>query len=157
MEKLIGERIKEKREESGLTQEELGRFSNSSKQTIWKYETGIITNIPSDKIEMMAKALNVDPAYLMGWTDDNRSNNYTTLAQTKTLKHMSNMNNDGQHQVANYAELLDNSGNYRIIADGQRTYEAAADNGEVTDRDLNTAFEAIKKREDDDKKRTNND
>ena len=40
-----------------------------SKQTIYKYEAGIVTNIPSDKIELIAKALRVQPEWIMGWTD----------------------------------------------------------------------------------------
>ncbi len=46
----IGERIKKLRNELGLTQEDLAACANTTKQTIHKYETGIITNIPSSKI-----------------------------------------------------------------------------------------------------------
>lgn len=67
----IGQRIKEARERKGLTQEELGKFCNSTKQTIYKYETGIVTNIPTDKIEQIADALNVLPQYLTGWEKKN--------------------------------------------------------------------------------------
>ena len=38
-----------------------------SRQTIQRYESGVIGNIPYDKIEGIAKALNVTPGYLMGW------------------------------------------------------------------------------------------
>lgn len=63
----IGERIKLKRQELEFTQEELGRSCGASKQTIFKYETGIITNIPLDKIHAIALCLGVTPGYLMGW------------------------------------------------------------------------------------------
>lgn len=69
--KTIGDRIKEQRILMGITQEELGRIASVSKVTIHKYETNVITNIPSDRIEIIAKALNVKPAYLMGWSDEN--------------------------------------------------------------------------------------
>ena len=36
---------------------------------MYKYENGIVTNIPMDKIETMAKLFSVTPAYLMGWTE----------------------------------------------------------------------------------------
>lgn len=36
-------------------------------QTIFKYENEIVTNIPLDKIEKIATALQTTPAYLMGW------------------------------------------------------------------------------------------
>jgi len=32
-----------------------------------RYETGVIANIPSDKIEALAEVLKVTPSYLMGW------------------------------------------------------------------------------------------
>lgn len=63
----IGDRIKKSREENKMTQEELAKYINSTKQTIYKYENNIITNIPSDKVESIAKALGVSPSYLMGW------------------------------------------------------------------------------------------
>lgn len=65
----IGDRIKKSREENRMTQKELAKYINSTKQTIYKYENNIITNIPSDKVENIAKALGVSPSYLMGWED----------------------------------------------------------------------------------------
>lgn len=64
----IGERILSLRDRRGIGQTELANKAGISKQTLYKYETGIVTNIPSDKIEAIADALNVSPAYLMGWT-----------------------------------------------------------------------------------------
>ena len=65
-----GERIKKYREELGLSQVFLADKIGVSKQTLYKYENDIITNIPSDKIEALAKVFNCTPAYLMGWVPD---------------------------------------------------------------------------------------
>lgn len=65
-----GQRIKQLREENGMTQTEVAMAIRTTKQNIYKYETGIITNIPSDKIEAIANLFSVSPAYLMGWEDD---------------------------------------------------------------------------------------
>ena len=54
-----GDRIKQARIEKGITQDELGRLCETSKQNIYKYETGKITNIPSDMIEKLCDALGV--------------------------------------------------------------------------------------------------
>lgn len=43
---------------------------NISKSTLQRYETGFIRNMPVDKLEDIAKALSVKPAYLMGWSED---------------------------------------------------------------------------------------
>lgn len=64
-----GERIRVAREAKQMTQEELGRICGTTKQTIYKYETGAITNIPLDKLESIAKALDVSSSYLAMWDD----------------------------------------------------------------------------------------
>ena len=69
----IGEKIKHLRCEFGFTQEELAYSAQTTKQTIHKYETGIISNIPASKIKAIADKLNTTPAYLMGWEDNNYS------------------------------------------------------------------------------------
>lgn len=65
----VGERIKEIRTKLGMSQVSFAEKINVSKQTLYKYENNIITNIPSDKIEAVAKIGNVSPAYLMGWDE----------------------------------------------------------------------------------------
>lgn len=67
---IIGDNIKKKRKEHDLTLEEVANKIGISRQTLSRYETGIIGNIPSDKIEALAKSLHTTPAYLMGWEDE---------------------------------------------------------------------------------------
>ncbi len=69
----IGERIKQQRIRNNMTLEDVSKYAKVSRQTIQKYESGIISNIPSDKIEAVAKALCVTPSYLMGWEDEGSS------------------------------------------------------------------------------------
>lgn len=66
----VGEKIKALRIQCNLTQEELAAAAGTTKQTIHKYETGIISNIPASKIKAMADKLSTTPTYLMGWEDD---------------------------------------------------------------------------------------
>ena len=63
----VGDRIKELRLKLGLSQVDFADKINVSKQTLYKYENNIITNIPSDKVEAAAKLGNISPSYLMGW------------------------------------------------------------------------------------------
>ena len=58
-----GERIKARREELGITQVALADMIGESKQTVYKYESGLVSNIPSDKVELIAKALGVQDVY----------------------------------------------------------------------------------------------
>lgn len=76
----LGEKIKLLREAAKLSQGELAEKTNTSKQNIYKYEKGIITNIPSDRIELIANALNTTPAYLMGWDDEENKPEKSNIA-----------------------------------------------------------------------------
>ena len=62
-----GHRIKTLRDNAGYSQVELADKIGVSKQTLYKYENDIITNIPSDKIELIAEYTHSTPAYIMGW------------------------------------------------------------------------------------------
>lgn len=65
----IHENIKLLREKRGETLEEVAKAIGSSKQTIQRYETGEIKNIPYDKIVSLAKHFRVKPSAIMGWED----------------------------------------------------------------------------------------
>lgn len=68
----IGLKLKEERLRNNLSQEEVAKAIGSTKQAIYKYESGIVTNIPTDKISKMANLFGVSPAYLMGWDESSR-------------------------------------------------------------------------------------
>lgn len=61
----ISQNIKRRRQEVHMTLEEVAKIVGVSRQTIQRYESGIIASIPSDKIEKLAIALRTTPAYLM--------------------------------------------------------------------------------------------
>ena len=69
----VAERLKALRINLGKTQEEVANAIGTSKQNIYKYENGTITNIPLDKIEALSDYFHVNPAYLVGWIDKNTS------------------------------------------------------------------------------------
>ena len=65
----IGKRIKIKREELHMTQEELAaKLGYKSKTTIAKIENGT-NDIVQSKVVAFASVLNTTPAYLMGWEE----------------------------------------------------------------------------------------
>ena len=64
----IGVKIKKRREELGMTQEDLAKkLGYRSRSTINKIETGI-NDISNNKISKFADALETTPAYLLGIT-----------------------------------------------------------------------------------------
>lgn len=73
----FGDRMKARRISLDKTQEDIAAIVRVTKQTIQKYENNIITNIPSDKIELIAMALDIDPCTLMGWDDKISKDEFT--------------------------------------------------------------------------------
>ena len=69
----IGENIRRKREELGLSQDELAtRVGYRHRTSINKIELGI-NDLPQNKIVKFAEALQTTPAVLMGWVDEETS------------------------------------------------------------------------------------
>jgi transcriptional regulator with XRE-family HTH domain len=69
MSEQMAQRIRDLRQEKGLTLEQVADVVGVGKSTVRKWETGIIANMRRDKIASLAKALGTTPAYLMGWED----------------------------------------------------------------------------------------
>ena len=69
----VGQRIKIAREQKNMTLDEVAKRCETTKQTIYKYENEIVTNIPYDKIVLLSKALDVTPSYLFGWAEKENS------------------------------------------------------------------------------------
>lgn len=66
----IGDRIRLRREQLGMKQEELARLIGyRSRASINKIESNQ-RNLPQDKIKAIADALLTTPSYIMGWTDE---------------------------------------------------------------------------------------
>lgn len=66
----IGERIKLRRKQLKMSADDLAEKLGKNRATIYRYEKNEIENMPYDVIEPLAKALNVSPAYLLGWEND---------------------------------------------------------------------------------------
>lgn len=78
-----GTKIKELRQISGMSQEELGRRVGVQRAAINKYEKGTVTNIPIHTIEKIASVFEVSPNYIVGW-DCSSSN--PLAVEVKTLQ-----------------------------------------------------------------------
>lgn len=88
----MGQKIKQMREEKGMTLEELGNRVGVGKSTVRKWENGMIANMRRDKISKLADALGCSPSYLMGWDDNlNKENSDLIpdiLSDNKLLEHI---------------------------------------------------------------------
>lgn len=64
-----GDRIKARREELGLSVEDIATRLGKHRATIYRYESNDIENFPADVLVPLAQVLETSPAYLMGWED----------------------------------------------------------------------------------------
>ena len=62
----IGNLIRNRRKELGLTLEEVGNAVGVSKSTVKKWEDGYISNMRRDKIQSLAAILQINPVRLLG-------------------------------------------------------------------------------------------
>ena len=68
----IGKKIRELREARGMSLEDVAKLCGTTRQAIYKYENEIVTNIPYDRIILLAKALNTTPSDLFDWKGDKK-------------------------------------------------------------------------------------
>lgn len=66
----VGDRIKQRRYDLGMTQAELAKRCNTTYQAISKYENNLINDIPRKKLAVIAAALDCSPAFLLGFPDE---------------------------------------------------------------------------------------
>jgi len=69
-ENIMGKRIKECREQAGLTQEELGNKLGLQRAAINKYEKGHVENMKRATVKRMADIFDVSPSWLMGFDEE---------------------------------------------------------------------------------------
>ena len=75
----FSQRMKSARDSKGLTLKELADKVGKTEATVQRYESGEIKNLKNDTIEAIAHALDVSPAYLMGWSEEHSEQPYYTL------------------------------------------------------------------------------
>jgi len=112
---VLGERIRQRREELGMTQTELAeRMGYKSRSSINKIENGT-NDIVQSRVEKFAKVLDTSIGFLMGW--DKMPVVY--VAEVKAEKNESNtyyINDDARE----YAEFLHKNPEYRVLFDSYK-------------------------------------
>ena len=128
----IAERIRNRRQELGMSQDELARLLGyKSRSSIYKIEASG-QDLPRKKIEKIAEALHTTPEYIMGWEEKPKEEQPTAnririkkrdgtvieFDSTKLIeainKALGNLNEPAQNKVLNYIEdLQENRKNLR--------------------------------------------
>lgn len=81
----VGERIRQKRKECGLTQEDLAQRLGIKNSAVAKYENGRIENIKRCTILKMSEIFSCSPAYLLGLDDSESPNLRLNSLEKKVL------------------------------------------------------------------------
>lgn len=81
----IRQRLLKRKNELNLSYQDMSDKTGLSKSTLQRYITGDIGNLGLDKVELLAKALDVTPAYLMGWEEDTTEPEEETPDKVKVL------------------------------------------------------------------------
>jgi transcriptional regulator with XRE-family HTH domain len=107
----VGERIKQRRLELGLSQDELAKkVGYKSRSSINKIE--LSRDLPLRKVEVMAKALETTPAYLMGWA----SADYVLSDEENLLiETVNDVNSSFEERMALYTIMLKETLNRQLL------------------------------------------
>ena len=81
----IGERIKQRRLEIGLSVDQLADIIGKNRATIYRYESNEIEKFPLDTLNPLAEALRTSPAYLMGWEDHTLPSSITPMPEMRKI------------------------------------------------------------------------
>lgn len=107
----IGSKIKQRRQEMSISVDELAQKLNVSRTTIYRYEKGEISKMPTETLEKIARTLNTTPAYFMGWNDNPE-------IKSNILSIYNQLEQPRQEKVVDFAqEQLDEQNNKVAIVD----------------------------------------
>lgn len=108
----IAKNVKSRRIELKLSYQDLAYKTGLSKSTLQRYESGSIKNIPLDKFQLLADALEIDPETLLGLNKENSflANKNLTEKELLLLENFNKLNDSGKNKLIEYSNDL----NYNI-------------------------------------------
>lgn len=106
----IGERIRLRRTELGLSQTDLGKRLGLTRAAVSKAELSK-NDMTTDRIERYASALNCTSKYLMGWDDiiwDSETKEIEVIKDNNILKEIGelDLSNESMLNILQYAKYL---------------------------------------------------
>jgi repressor LexA len=99
----IGDRVKELRTKKGLTQQDLAELLGyKTKSSVAHIEKG--RDIPRAMVVKLANILDTTPAYLMGWTEEQKESTSTENDRSAVIKRISDLPDDQFEKLADRLE-----------------------------------------------------
>ena len=107
---MDGKRVKERREELNLSQQELADIANVSLHTVFRTEKG--TNIQTKNLQSIATALGVSVSYLMGEEQEYHGDSFHISGQISGSSVV--------HQGINNGTIVAHNGQEQVLSDDVR-------------------------------------
>lgn len=119
----IGERIRERRKELGLSVDDVASKLDKNRATIYRYESNDIENLPITVLEPLARVLNTTPTYLLGL----ETAKPTTLTQDEAtlLESYNKLNSTGKDEAIKRVTELTYVKGYTATEDNVMSLEEA--------------------------------
>lgn len=96
--------LKNARKKKGYTQGELAEKVGITQQAIAKYERGLITNMPVERLQAIADVLGVNPVDLMGWEETQQTEE--EIAKVALFGGADEVTPEMWEEVKQYAEYI---------------------------------------------------
>jgi len=101
-----GQRIAYFRKRAGMTMEELAKAIGVKNSAINKYEKGIVTNIPIERVKLMAAALDVQPEMILDFLSDDPVPSEITSEQLELLTKFSRLSETDQNTIKQMMDFM---------------------------------------------------
>lgn len=99
----VGERMKARRKQLGVSADEVAKKLGVSRSTIFRYEKGDIEKLPTNIMDDLSDILKTTPAYLMGWSDIPVVNN-EIVDVTRLINIVHELEQDRKEKIYRFAE-----------------------------------------------------
>lgn len=122
----IGQRIKEARTLRGLTMAQLGEKAGINKSSIKRYEDGAISKPRLPALNAIARALDVNPSWLLGISEDVFPLEETPPLPLPLHEIVEGLNDSGVGELVDYGKYLYSKEEFRLSPGERRSFYPVA-------------------------------
>ena len=102
----IGERIKARRKELGMSVEQLAKAIGKNRATVYRYESAEINSMPADVLIPIAQALHITPAELLCWPEQPKKELPSDSPQMRLINIFSKLNPENKKRLLELAIIF---------------------------------------------------
>lgn len=138
----ICEIMKQRREDLGLTLDDVAQQVGVNQSTVSRWESGQIEEMKRGKVEKLADALKLSPAMLMGWDDYLKLNS----EQVELILNYNKMTDSLKARLLAYSQMLLDTLSEKFSDKALENMNIAQKFSDDTAEQLRKTYEAIEKK-----------